>query len=79
MSGVPAGLAAELHPGPPTEYVALALYGGPKDGMPMAVVASKDVLGTLRAVGFAGVYQLSGFYRAGNFDYAIYEWNDARP
>jgi hypothetical protein len=73
MSVVPANLAAELHPGPPTEYVAVALYGGPKDGMPIPVVRSKDIRGTCYVIGFAGTYELSGFYRAGNFDYAIYE------
>ena len=77
MSGVPADLAAELHPGPPTEYVAVALYGGPKDGLPIPVVPSKYIRGTCYVVGFTGAYTLSGFYRAGNFDYAIYEWNGA--
>jgi hypothetical protein len=78
MSSVPAVIAAELHPGPPTEYVGVALYGGPKDGMPIPVVPSKCLRGTCYAAGFTGAYELSGFYRAGNFDYAIYEWKGVK-
>jgi len=80
MSVVPANLAAELHPGPPTEYVTAAFYGGPRDGLitPVIETAGKRILGTCHAPGFTGAYTLSGFFRAGNFDYAVYEWNGAR-
>ena len=77
MSAVPPRIAEELHPGPPMECVFVALYGGPKDGMPIPVVPSGYIRGTGYVVGFTGAYTLSGFYRAGNFDYAIYEWNGA--
>jgi len=78
MSVVPANLAAELHPGPPTEHIGMAFYGGPKDGLPVPVVRSKDIRGTCHVIGFTGAYELSGFYRAGNFDYAIYEWKGVK-
>jgi hypothetical protein len=54
MSGVPANLAAELHPGPPTEYVGVALYGGPQDGLPVPVVPSVYLRGVCHAAGFTG-------------------------
>ena len=78
MSVVPANLAAELHPGPPTEYVGVALYGGPQDGLPVPVLPSVYLRGVCHAAGFTGAYELSGFYRAGNFDYAIYEWKGVK-
>jgi len=78
MSVVPANLAAELHPGPPTECVGVALYGGPKDGMPVSVVSSAYICRICHVIGFTGDYELSGFYRAGNFDYAIYEWKGVK-
>jgi hypothetical protein len=78
MSVVPANLAAELHQGPPTENVSVALYGGPQDGLLIPVVPSFCLRGGCYAFGFAGAYELSGFYRAGNFDYAIYEWKGVK-
>lgn len=74
MSAVPPRIAEELHPGPPMEYVAVALYGGPKDGLITPCVKSDDIRGYCHVIGFVGAYELSGFYRVGNFDYAIYEW-----
>lgn len=77
MSGVPAIIAEKLHAGPPTDHIGIALYGGPKDGLPIPVVRSKDIRGTCYVIGFNGAYTLSGFFRAGNFDFAVYEWNEA--
>ena len=74
MSVVPPRLAGELHPGPPMECVFVALYGGPKDGLITPVVKSTDIRGVCYEIGFVGAYELSGFYRVGNVDYAIYEW-----
>jgi len=78
MSVVPETLAAELHHGPPTEYVGVALYGGPQDGLPVTVVSSGYIRRICHVIGFTGAYELSGFYRAGNFDYAIYEWKGVK-
>lgn len=67
-----------LHPGPPTEYVIAALYGGPKDGLVLPPAKSDAALGTVPVPG--GRYELVGFWDSGaaagvrGVDYAIYEW-----
>lgn len=71
----------DMHPGPPSEWVMVRYYGGPRDGESLeSTVMSSDLKGTIRLSG--GQYSLQGFRSSCSIgalkqfaiDYAIYEW-----